>query len=219
MTVIPSNLVLTRSDIEYTALSATNASDTLAAFPPQNVPWKKQNQPPASNPRSFQNTAIPTFYHCNVFRQMPLLEANCRTRVLHIIVEAGTRNRDRNAIPTDTPLLSLQALQSYSDSFFSGFNDSMAIVHRPTFQPSTSEPLLLLAILLIGAAYSDQAACNMALGIYDTLPTLILRECVSLMKPELWQMQTLLLLECFGRLRGNQQQHDIAHVYHSLLVQ
>jgi hypothetical protein len=150
---------------------------------------------------------------------MPLLEDDCRARVLRVIIEAGTRNQDGNAIQTDTPLLSLQALQSYSTLFFSGFNDSMAIMHRPTFQPSTSEPLLLLAILLIGAAFSDQAACNMASGIYDALPTLVLRECVTSKSPELWQMKVLLLLECFGRLRGNQQQHDMAHVYHTLLVQ
>jgi hypothetical protein len=148
---------------------------------------------------------------------MPLLEDDGRARVLRVIIEAGTRNQDGNAIQTDTPLLSLQALQSYSTLFFYGF--SMAIMHRPTFQPSTSEPLLLLAILLIGAAFSDQAACNMASGIYDALPTLVLRECVTSKSPELWQMKVLLLLECFGRLRGNQQQHDMAHVYHTLLVQ
>ena len=150
---------------------------------------------------------------------MPLLDDACRARVLCVITEASTRNRDGDMIRTDTPLLSLQAMQAYSDSFFSTFNDSMAIMHRPTFQPPNSEPLLLLAILLIGAAYSDQATCNMALGIYDALPTLILRECIPSTNPELWQMQVLLLLECLGRLRGNQQQYDMANVYHTLLGQ
>jgi hypothetical protein len=173
--------------------------------------------PSSSEP--FKGSHVPSFYHCNPSRNLPKLDHICRGRILQIITKAGARNRDGSLITEETPQLSLQQLQTYSNSFFSGFNDSVALIHRPTFEPSATDPLLLLAILLLGAGCSDDSTCEMALCIYEALPGLILQRHILSKDPDLSSMQALFLMASFGRLRGGQQQHDIAHVYHTLLVQ
>ena len=172
-----------------------------------------------TSPERFKGTYVPSFYHCNPDRRLPKLDQTCQDRIIQITTKAGTRDGSGNAITAEMPQLSLQRLQTYSDSFFTGFNESVAIIHRPTFQPSAAEPLLLLAILLLGAGSSDDSSCELALCIYDAVPGLVLQHHILSKNPELSTMQALLLLAFFGRARGNQQQYDVAHMYHTLLVQ
>lgn len=37
-------------------------------------------------------------------------------------------------------------------------------------------------------------------------------------KPDLWVLQTILLVECFGKSRAGQKQHDMSHLFHGLLI-
>jgi len=37
-------------------------------------------------------------------------------------------------------------------------------------------------------------------------------------KPELWVLQTILLVECFGKSRAGRKQHDMSHLFHGLLI-
>lgn len=186
------------------------------------LPWSRDSEHCVTTEQGIETLHPPeiqSFYHCNSNRKMPRLDEGCRKVVHRMIAETGWGDSYGAAMDDANTLLSLDALQSYSNSFFSDFNDSMPIVHRPTFQPRTTEPLLLLVVLLVGAATSSQAATRLAMSIYDVLPGLVLQQHASSGGSERWRMQALLLLECLGRLRGNQQQLDIAHVYHTLLVQ
>lgn len=37
-------------------------------------------------------------------------------------------------------------------------------------------------------------------------------------KPDLWVLQTILLVECFGKSRAGQKQHEMSHLFHGLLI-
>jgi hypothetical protein len=37
-------------------------------------------------------------------------------------------------------------------------------------------------------------------------------------KPEIWVLQTILLVECFGKSRAGQKQHEMSHLFHGLLI-
>ena len=172
-----------------------------------------------SSSERFKGPHVSSYYHCNPSRKSPRLDQVCRDRVLQIITEAGARNPNGSAITEEMPQLSLKQLQVYCDSFFSRFNDSVAVIHRPTFQPSTADALLLLAVILLGAGCGDDSACQMALCIYDALPGSILQHQILSKNCDISCMQVLFLMVSFGRLRGGQPQYDIAHLYHTLLVQ
>ena len=197
--------------------ASTNCS-FAGGWPASHLNESRSIIPPTTSER-FKGTYVPSFYHCNPDRRLPKLDHTCQDRIIQITTKAGARDGSGKAITAEMPQLSLQRLQTYSDSFFTGFNDSVAMIHRPTFQPSAAEPLLLLAILLLGAGCRDDSSCELALCIYDAIPGLVLQHHILSKNPELSTMQALFLLASFGRARGNQQQYDVAHMYHTLLVQ
>lgn len=118
----------------------------------------------------------------------------------------------------DHPLLSLQSVQTWLDLFFTQFNTTYPLIHMPTFNASTTEPLLLLSILLLGATYLDKAAHQLAVCIHDVIRPSIFAHAGFSARPELWTLQTILLVECFGKSRAGQKQHDMSHLFHGLLI-
>jgi hypothetical protein len=36
--------------------------------------------------------------------------------------------------------------------------------------------------------------------------------------PEIWMLQVILLIECFGKSRAGQKQHDMSHLFHGMLI-
>lgn len=67
------------------------------------------------------------------------------------------------------PLLSLSAMQNYLDLFFSRFNSSYPLLHRPSFDPSSADTLLLVSVLMLGATYGGREARQMAERVHDGL--------------------------------------------------
>ncbi|KAI1860064.1 hypothetical protein JX265_009988 [Neoarthrinium moseri] len=118
----------------------------------------------------------------------------------------------------EDPLLSLSCLQDYLDLFFTRFNTAYPLIHSATFEPSRTEPLLVLAILLLGATYSSREAHQLAVCIHDVIRPQIFAHAGFSPKPELWVLQTILLVECFGKSRAGQKQHDMSHLFHGLLI-
>lgn len=118
----------------------------------------------------------------------------------------------------DHPLLSLQSVQTWLDLFFTQFNTTYPLIHMPTFDASTTEPLLLLSILLLGATYLDKGTHQLAVCIHDVIRPSIFAHAGFSPRPELWTLQTILLVECFGKSRAGQKQHDMSHLFHGLLI-
>lgn len=150
--------------------------------------------------------------------RMPKMDQVSRNEILKLLASARPRTPEGSEIGPDHPDLTLSAMQNYLDLFFSRFNVAYPILHQPTFDPSETQTLLLLAVLLLGATYSKKAVHRLAVCIHDVLRGQIFQHPSFSAVPELWMLQTILLVECFGKSRAGQKQHDMAHLFHGLLI-
>lgn len=151
-------------------------------------------------------------------RSMPTIDEVSRNQILDLLIKASPRTPEGADIGRDHPLLTLSAMQNYLDLFFSRFNVAYPLLHQATFDPSQTEPLLLLAVISLGATYSEKAIHRLAVCIHDVLRAQIFQHTAFSAVPELWMLQTILLVECFGKSRAGQKQHDMAHLFHGLLI-
>ncbi|KAL0257422.1 hypothetical protein SLS55_008235 [Diplodia seriata] len=149
---------------------------------------------------------------------LPVIDEVARAQVLDVIEAARPITPDGLYISRNHPLLSLSSLQTYCDLYFTRFNTAYPLIHQPTFDASHVETLLLVSVLLLGATYCEKDAHQMAVCIHDVLRPQIFAHAGFNAKPDLWVLQTILLVECFGKSRAGQKQHDMAHLFHGLLI-
>lgn len=152
--------------------------------------------------------------------KLPQIEDLVHQRLLSVIEASNPSIPDQSSESPirDHPLLSLNSLQSWLDLYFTQFNTTYPLIHLPTFNPSQVEPLLLLSVILLGATYSDKNAHQVAVCIHDVIRPSIFAHAGFSPRPELWTLQTILLVECFGKSRAGQKQHDMSHLFHGLLI-
>lgn len=151
--------------------------------------------------------------------QQPLvLDDVSRNRALDMVIQAGPKTPEGSPVTRDHPLLTLDAMQDYCDLFFFRFNKSYPLIHRATFLPSQVDPLLLVSILLLGATYGEKDAHRLAVCIHDIMRTQIIQHPAFTATPEIWMLQVILLIECFGKSRAGQKQHDMSHLFHGMLI-
>lgn len=148
----------------------------------------------------------------------PTIDSDSRGRILDLLTAARPLMPAHIDVRADNPLLSLASMQTCLDLFFSRFNVVYPLLHKPTFEPAKTETFLLLAVLLLGATYSDKDMHMLAVCIHDTLRAQIFQHPEFTAQPELWILQTMLLVECFGKSRAGQKQHDMSHLFHGLLI-
>jgi len=132
-------------------------------------------------------------------QQLPKIDEVSRAGVLSLIIQATTNANGEPQFDWDDPLLSLSALQSYLDLFFSRFNPSYPLLHRPSFNPSNVNALLLVSVLMLGATYGGKDAHQMAVRVHDVLRGALVR--VGLMTPEVWRRKSGTNLYEIGRER------------------
>ncbi|KAF2460153.1 fungal-specific transcription factor domain-containing protein [Lineolata rhizophorae] len=149
---------------------------------------------------------------------LPVIDEVARSEVLSVIEAARPIGPDGSLITRDNPLLSLSAMQTYCDLYFTRFNTAYPLLHRPTFDASHAETLLLVSVLLLGATYSEKDSHQIAVCVHDVLRPQIFANAGFNARPDLWVLQTILLVECFGKSRAGQKQHDMAHLFHGLLI-
>ncbi|KIW44902.1 uncharacterized protein PV06_03339 [Exophiala oligosperma] len=193
-------------------------------FSPQTTTSPDSMQTQAANPGNMVSHMPNGLFNMQILppspprRSMPTIDDLSRNEILDILVSAKPRTPEGSEISRDHPLLSLSSMQNYLDLFFSRFNVAYPLLHQATFDPSQTEPLLLLAVLLLGATYSEKAIHRLAVCIHDVLRAQIFQHSAFSSTPELWMLQTILLVECFGKSRAGQKQHDMAHLFHGLLI-
>ncbi|OAP58280.1 hypothetical protein AYL99_07370 [Fonsecaea erecta] len=142
------------------------------------------------------------------------LDDNSHQKILGLLHRAEAKTADARADTSrHQSLLSRASMQHYIELFFSCFNASYPLLHMATFDPSRTETLLLTAVVLLGATFSDNSIDAFADRMYDALRAEVFHRVAFSVTPELWMIQTVFLLECFG-----QRQHDTAFVFHGLLV-
>ncbi|PWY76081.1 MFS general substrate transporter [Aspergillus sclerotioniger CBS 115572] len=149
---------------------------------------------------------------------LPILTDNSRRGILALVAQAPPLGIDGQPTPLDSPLLSLSSLQSYSDLFFTRFNTTYPLIHQPTFDPSTTTPVLLAAILSMGATYSSREAHQLAVGIHDSLRNQLFLHPDFSPQPDLWVLQAMLLIDCFGKMRAGPKQRERAQLFHCVLI-
>lgn len=151
-------------------------------------------------------------------RKLPLVDEVARQGILSLIRRAGPKTPDGSEITGDHPLLALPVLQEYCNLYFKRFNVSYPLLHQATFEPASVDPMLLMSVLLLGATYDTKESHLVAVCIHDTLRAQIFGSVAFNTRPMLWVLQTILLVECFGKSRAGQLQHDMSHLFHGLLI-
>ncbi|KAH8602034.1 fungal-specific transcription factor domain-containing protein [Bisporella sp. PMI_857] len=151
-------------------------------------------------------------------RRLPVIGEISREGVLRFVDNAHPKSQDGAEITRNDPSLSTATLQHFSDLFFRRFNTSYPLFHQPTFDPAHVDPLLLVAILQLGATYSTKDDHIFAIALHNTMRAQIFGHPSFTSRPPTWMLQTIMLVECFGKLRAGQLQHDMSHVFHEVLI-
>lgn len=200
------------STSDYAAPSShTSMSQASISVPPT------RKERPHSCSRTDQ-TPIHSFHPCSFSRNVPRLSESIRERIIGVIQGAGTRTPDGTPLTQDHPLLSLASLQSWFELFWTRFNGVYPLIHQATFNPEETQTLHLLAMLVLGATYGDKNAHRLAVCIHDIMRPQIFQHDHFSATPTLWMLQTILLVECFGKSRAGSKQHDMSHLFHGLLI-
>lgn len=173
-------------------------------------------------------TPLPSASSCDInnnfdsFKQtgkLPVIGEVARESVLKLVDRGCPQLPGGLRITRDHPSLSLFALQDYCDLYFTQFNTTYPLLHQATFDPTRVDPLLLTSVLLLGATYSDRVSHIVAISVHDILRAQVLGSPGFTPKPMLWMLQTLLLLECFGKFRAGQLQYDMSNLFHCVLIE
>ncbi|KAL1645387.1 hypothetical protein SLS61_008327 [Didymella pomorum] len=151
-------------------------------------------------------------------QSLPIIDELARQQILDLVDITQPTAPDGSIVMRDHPLLSLSCLQTYCDLFWTRFNTTYPLMHMSTFEPSHVDTLLLMTVLLLGATYAEKDAHQLAVCIHDVLRPQIFANAGFSAKPDLWVLQTILLVECFGKSRAGQKQHDMSHLFHGLLI-
>ncbi|GES65216.1 C2H2 finger domain transcription factor [Aspergillus terreus] len=149
---------------------------------------------------------------------LPRLNEDARRGILTLVAQTSPVGIDGSATALDSPLLSMQSLQSYCDLFFTRFNVTYPLIHQATFNPNAIEPAFLAAILSMGATYSSREAHQLAVGIHDALRNQLFCHADFSPQPDLWVLQAMLLIDCFGKMRAGPKQRERAQLFHCVLI-
>lgn len=201
-------------DTPVSIKSSSTTSNIISTSEPV-APQPQINYERETIPRTSSNTSAAPASHT---QNTPIMDNDSRGRILDLLTAARPLMPANIDVRADNPLLSLLSMQNCLDLFFSRFNVVYPLLHKPTFEPEKTETFLLLAVLLLGATYSDKEMHMLAVCIHDTLRAQIFQHPEFTAQPELWILQTMLLVECFGKSRAGQKQHDMSHLFHGLLI-
>ncbi|KAI9741546.1 MAG: hypothetical protein M1818_004352 [Claussenomyces sp. TS43310] len=174
--------------------------------------------PPNQQPTTLSAHQLPDANTARSATNLPVITKHAREGILDIIIQSEPVKPDGSKINPYDPLLSLSSLQHYSDLFFTRFNSSYPLIHQGTFHSSDAHPFYLMAILLLGATYSDKEAHLLAVCVHDIMRPMLQASKEFGTRPRLWMLQTILLVECFGKSRAGEKQHDMSHLYHGMLI-
>lgn len=149
---------------------------------------------------------------------LPKLGEMARTSVLMLLSQLQPLMVGGEQVDLSSSLLSPASLQNFCDLFFTKFNISYPLVHQATFDPNQVDKLFLTAVLCMGATYSTKDAHQLAVGIHDCLRNHLFSHPQFSSHPELWVLQTAVLIDCFGKQRAGHKQREMAQMFHCVLI-
>jgi len=152
-------------------------------------------------------------------RRLPIINDAARNGILQLVDDIHPRAYDGSIVSRDNPSLSTATLQHFSDLFFRRFNTSYPLFHQSTFDPSAVDSLLLFAIIQLGASYSTKDDHMFAISLHETMRAQIFRHHEFSPRSCLWMLQTIFLVEFFGKSRAGQLQYEMSQLFHGLLIE
>lgn len=149
----------------------------------------------------------------------------------HGIESAPVERQKENIVEGDrsqpSHMLSRQMMQAYIMSYWLHVSDQVPILHKPTFQPDKAQNLLLIAVMMIGAACLDKehgpkirtAGAQLSNFLAWDLRWALFRDSQNFGPPaKLWVFQSLLLLEMYEKMYSTRQLHERAHIHHATTI-
>lgn len=110
-------------------------------------------------------------------------------------------------------------LEMFYASYFSGYNSHFPILHQASLVPGDIPPLLLVAILALGATLStNEEHFAIAQQVHDVLRWLIFSEDAFQPPAPLWCLQALLLVQAHGKMFSSRKHHELAHIFHGSII-
>lgn len=222
-----------------------NVVSTLSSNSPTSASESVANSTPKTNdlvpsPESF--VISPTQEYLQQLINMHGTERNI-TKNKHIFIDSLLANHLFKAIPTlnrekieacfeaeESSCTLEDRLSYYLEKYWTIFHPQFTILHRPSFDTSIAEPLLVLAMIVIGCNYSvalpeyskkSKKSPEFHFSMLITVPLRFMvfqhEDFKTPVKP--WILQTLNLLEWSEKnflLRG---MHERAHIHHGTIVQ
>lgn len=119
----------------------------------------------------------------------------------------------------NSPLFTPSALRCYIYLFFVKFNRLYPLIHEPTFAASTTDPMLLSAIVVIGAHFAGLPAHELAVRIAQKIwGAVVSLEDFRPARATLPMLQALVLTESFTKMMSTRPQHEMAHLFHNFII-
>lgn len=119
-------------------------------------------------------------------------------------------------------VLSLQMMKTYIGSYWYHFHPQLPILHQPTFSADTTQNLLLIAVIAVGASCLDRrhgstitkAGQDLSDFLAWHLRMEIFKDKDFMSPTKLWVFQALLLLEVYEKMYSTRILHERAHIHH-----
>lgn len=119
-------------------------------------------------------------------------------------------------------VLSLQMMKTYIGSYWYHFHPQLPILHQPTFSADTTQNLLLIAVIAVGASCLDRrhgstitkAGQDLSDFLAWHLRMEIFKDKDFMPPTKLWVFQALLLLEVYEKMYSTRILHERAHIHH-----
>lgn len=110
-------------------------------------------------------------------------------------------------------------LKCFFDSYFSNYNAHFPILHQASFALQDTPPLLLVAILTLGATLSpDPSHYRTSERIHESLRWLIFSSGSFQPPAPVWCLQALLLVQAYEKMFSTRRHHEMAHIFHGAVI-
>ncbi|KAL4875172.1 fungal-specific transcription factor domain-containing protein [Aspergillus karnatakaensis] len=110
-------------------------------------------------------------------------------------------------------------LEWFMESYWQNYNPHFSLLHRPTFSVQDAPPLLLAALLTLGATLSpDKDHYRVAERIHDSLRWLIFTSQSFQAPAPLWVVQALLVVQSYEKMFSTRKLHEMAHIFHYSVI-
>ncbi|KAK7227951.1 hypothetical protein V2G26_000121 [Clonostachys chloroleuca] len=138
---------------------------------------------------------------------------------------AEVESAEVNASDLDDPLLAHQVqaasktLEQFMLSYWENYNAHFFLLHQPTFCVQDAPPLLLVAILTLGATLSpDEGHYRVAETIHQNLRWLIFTSPSFQVPAPLWVIQALLMVQAYEKMFSTRKLHEMSHIFHYSVI-